>query len=36
MRALVVVALLALTSPAAGQDLIGQATVIDGDTIEMI
>jgi endonuclease YncB( thermonuclease family) len=35
MKAPAVVALLALTSPTAGQDLIGQATVIDGDTIEI-
>jgi endonuclease YncB( thermonuclease family) len=27
--------LLALASPAAGQDIIGQATVIDGDTLEI-
>jgi endonuclease YncB( thermonuclease family) len=35
MKALAFVALLALTSTAAGQDIIGQATVIDGDTIEI-
>ena len=35
MKALAFVALLALDSTAAGQDIIGQATVIDGDTIEI-
>ena len=35
MKALAFVALLALNSTAAGQDIIGQATVIDGDTIEI-
>jgi endonuclease YncB( thermonuclease family) len=30
-----VAALLVLASPAAGQELAGQATVIDGDTIEL-
>jgi hypothetical protein len=34
-EALAVVALLALPSPAAGQDVTGQATVIDGDTIKI-
>ena len=35
MKTAVLVALLALTSPAAGQGIIGQATVIDGDTLEI-
>ena len=35
MKTLALIALLALTSPAAGQDIIGQASVIDGDTIEV-
>src|SRR5258707_8599353 len=35
MRCLAFIAFLALLSPAAAQDLIGQATVIDGDTIEI-
>ena len=35
MKALAFVALLALNSTAAGQDIIGQATGIDGDTIEI-
>jgi endonuclease YncB( thermonuclease family) len=35
MKSLAFAVLLALTSPAAGQDIIGQATVIDGDTIEV-
>jgi hypothetical protein len=35
MKPLAFAVLLALTSPAAGQDLIGQAIVIDGDTIEI-
>jgi endonuclease YncB( thermonuclease family) len=35
MKTAVIVALLAITGPAAGQDIIGQATVIDGDTLEI-
>jgi len=35
MKALALVALLAMSAPAAAQDIIGQATVVDGDTIEI-
>jgi endonuclease YncB( thermonuclease family) len=35
MKPLALAALLALISPAAAQDVTGQATVIDGDTIEI-
>jgi endonuclease YncB( thermonuclease family) len=35
MKAVVFVVSLALASPAGAQDIIGQATVIDGDTIEI-
>jgi endonuclease YncB( thermonuclease family) len=35
MKALALLALLALPSPAAAQDITGQANVIDGDTIEI-
>jgi endonuclease YncB( thermonuclease family) len=35
MKALALAVLLAMTSPAGGRDIIGQATVIDGDTLEI-
>jgi endonuclease YncB( thermonuclease family) len=35
MKPLAFAVLFALTSPAAAEDIIGQATVIDGDTIEI-
>jgi endonuclease YncB( thermonuclease family) len=35
MKALALVALLALPSPAGAQDITGQAIVIDGDTLEI-
>jgi endonuclease YncB( thermonuclease family) len=35
MKALALAALLAMSAPAAAQDIIGLATVIDGDTIEI-
>ena len=35
MKPLAFAVLFALTSPAAAQDIMGQATVIDGDTLEI-